>query len=90
MQERMKSIVAPEEMKKFHACHTSLSYSGDPRRCEGVDFMLERYNMASKMWLPKGVPTMADWQRVFRLLDQLDGVSLISIELHNRARCCGI
>ena len=72
--ERANKVVAPPAVKKFQREFQTVSYTGDPFKGEGMDFQLERVNKASKVWLPKGVPSNTDWLRVFRLLDRLDGV----------------
>ena len=75
--ERANRSIAPPAVKNFMASIQSVSRSGHPKKGEGMDFQLENYNKASKVWLPKGVPSNEDWLRVFRLLDRLDGVSLM-------------
>ncbi|XP_041477204.1 uncharacterized protein LOC121425250 [Lytechinus variegatus] len=65
-------LAAPNEVKKFLSDFQAISSSGDPTRCEDMDFVLENINKKSKSWIPKGIPTHEDWQRIFRNLSKLD------------------
>ncbi|XP_063971571.1 uncharacterized protein LOC135159708 [Lytechinus pictus] len=63
-------LAAPPAVQEFLRMHQALSTSGDPSRCEDLDFILEVINKNSKAWAPRGVPTEEDWLRIFRNLEK--------------------
>lgn len=72
--EASNAVTAPPAVQEHVKNTISMSTSGDPSRGEDADFQLEKVNQKSKAWTSDGVPTEADWTKVFRNLDVLDEV----------------
>ncbi len=76
-------IKAPPEVRTILARNHSFRISPNAGKREGGDFILEGKNRRTKMFLPPGTPTHAQWQRTSRILKPVEEVCIISLSNFN-------
>ena len=71
---RMRALM-PDQLRERLDCVPSYSRNNNVGHYQGGDAMLEEINKEAKSWIsPLGVPTNANWQKIFRTLDMLNEV----------------
>ena len=76
--DELDDIFMPAALKSIKDKYVSVSRTGRIGHYQGGDALLEEINKESKAWCKLGgIPTEAQWLRVFRNLDKLNKVRLL-------------